>query len=380
MKDLNKNESSAVLSHPLCIARIDVLLKLLIREKNIEKESIPQILAALGMSLFTAPAAGLEAILYHNKIRNEQLLGPLFVMGHWRSGTTLVQYLLSQDKSFGTFNPMFNSTYCFYFTIGEMFRKTVSKEISGTRPLDNMRLSMDLPLEEYTSFCKIEADSIYPVNYFPQTFPRYMDLSYWQDLAPEKAEKLKRKYDLMLKKCSLANDHKRLLLKSPDNTGRIGVLHEMYPDAQFFNIYRNPYEVIRSSVHLYETTFDLWSLQKPPAREDLEDWIIDNFKRMYENFFAVVPALPAGSFYEVRFEDFEKDPIAYLKEAYETLGLDGFEEAKPGFEAYLEEEKNYQKNKFDYPASLQKKVEDKLGFYFEHYGYPFGVLPGSEEK
>lgn len=368
------------LSHPLCMTRIDVVLKLLCREKGLQKKSISQILAALGMGIATGPAAALEIALNHRRIKKESVKQPVFITGHWRSGTTLIQYLLAQDKSFGTYFPLFNGTYTYYFLMGKVFEKTVASMVQGTRPIDNMRLSLGLPLEEYMSFAKTEADAYYQINAFPQSFRYYMDMIYWQDLPPKKAEKMKAKYDYLLKKLSLANDHKQLMLKSPDNTARVGILHEMFPDAKFFNIYRNPYEVIRSSVHMYETTFRMWALQETPSREELEDWVIDNFKRMYETFFAVIPTLPAGSFYEVRFEDFEKDPLRYMKEAYDVLQLGDFEQAKPGFEAYLEEEKNYQKNKFDYPASLKKKVEDKLGFYFEHYGYPIGVLSGSESN
>ena len=77
--------------------------------------------------------------------------------------------------------------------------------------------------------------------------------------------------------------------------------------------------------------------------------------------------------------DFAKIPKSDLKEAYDVLQLGDFEQAKPGFEAYLEAEKDYVKNKFDYPLSLKNKIEEKLGFYFEHYGYIPGVLSGGNQ-
>ena len=149
----NKNKSSDSLnnplSHPLCMPRIDVVLKLLCREKDLQKKSVPQILAALGMGIATAPAAALEILLNQNRIRKESIHQPVFIIGHWRSGTTLIQYLLAQDKSFGTYFPLFNGTYTYYFLMGKVFEKTVASMVQGTRPIDNMRLSLDLPLEEY---------------------------------------------------------------------------------------------------------------------------------------------------------------------------------------------------------------------------------------
>ena len=54
---------------------------------------------------------------------------------------------------------------------------------------------------------------------------------------------------------------------------------------------------------------------------------------------------------------------------YETMELNGFDEALPSIKAYWESLANYQKNKFEYSKRLVKKVDDKLGFYFDRYGY-----------
>lgn len=374
MKDMNKEEHAIVLAHPLCITRLDVIIKTLRKEKNIQPKAIPQILAAMGMGAVTALPTAAEYLLCYNRIKKEKVHDPVFVMGHWRSGTTLVQYMLSRDKSFGNFDPAFNFAFNYYNVLGWLFRPLVKGQLSETRPQDNMRFAMDLPLEEYMAFAKIEADSLYAVNYFPQSFNRYMNNSYWQDLEPAKAEKLKNKYDRMLRKCAEYNDHKRLLLKSPDNTGRISVLAEMYPGAKFVNIYRNPYTVIRSTLHMYASTMDMWAAQEIPSDEQMEDWVIDNFKRMYENYFAFLETAPKDCYYEIRFEDFEKDPFPYLKEAYEKLSLGEYEAAEEGFREYWKREENYKKNVFEYPDRLKKKIEDRLGFYFEHYGYKIGEI------
>ena len=51
MKDMDKKEHLIILSHPLCITRLDVIIGLLKNEKNIKPRSIPQIIAALLMSI-----------------------------------------------------------------------------------------------------------------------------------------------------------------------------------------------------------------------------------------------------------------------------------------------------------------------------------------
>ena len=59
--------------------------------------------------------------------------------------------------------------------------------------------------------------------------------------------------------------------------------------------------------------------------------------------------------------------IAMLERDY--LELSGFEAAAPRFQAYVDSQRGYQKNKFDISPRLVRKINAKLGFYMEHYGY-----------
>ena len=69
------------------------------------------------------------------------------------------------------------------------------------------------------------------------------------------------------------------------------------------------------------------------------------------------------------YEELERDPVACLGGIYEALGLDGFEAARPRFEAYVAGQKDYVKNHFTLTPRLRGKINGELGFYFEHYGY-----------
>ena len=62
----------------------------------------------------------------------------------------------------------------------------------------------------------------------------------------------------------LSTDYNRpLVLKSPPHTGRIRLLLELFPDARFVHIRRDPYTVFRSTRHMYATTMRFWQLQVP---------------------------------------------------------------------------------------------------------------------
>ena len=374
MKDMFMNEHLVVFSHPLCATRFDTVLKYFFSEKHIKAKCIPQIFASLSISLLTYPAVIIESGICKVKTNNVKVEAPVFVIGHWRSGTTLVQYMLSRDKRFGIFDPYITYGYNYYHTLKHLNKYIVKNSMAEKRPMDNMKFGMDLPLEEYIVFATSCADSVYAGNFFPHSFEKYLNNAYWKDLPEKKYKKIAGHYDGMLKKASLINNGKRMLLKSPDNTCRVEELHKLYPDAKFVSIYRNPYTVIRSSVHLYETIFSLWGLQNPPSRSELEDMIIDNFIRMYNAYAIAKAKLPEDSIYEIRYEDFQEAPIPILKDAYEKLGLGDFEKARHSIEEYWNSEADYKKNKFDYPADLMKKIDDNLGFYFEEYGYEKGKI------
>ncbi|MEO8269188.1 MAG: sulfotransferase, partial [Aureliella sp.] len=59
---------------------------------------------ALGVSFFT-PAndvlAGLQSLFHGRRIRETQITAPpIFILGHWRSGTTLLHEMLVGDPQF----------------------------------------------------------------------------------------------------------------------------------------------------------------------------------------------------------------------------------------------------------------------------------------
>lgn len=360
------------MAHPLLMAKFPVFLRYLSENrKDISKRYYPQILINWLASFFLTPAVWAENLICKNSIKQNAVKSPLFVLGHWRGGTTLLYFLLAQDSQFGFIDPLMTLTINFYHIsiLKWLFRPTIAAHLHEGRKMDNVKYSMSLPIEEYLSFCLRESDSVYPLNFFPKSFIRYNKNAFVDEFSEKKRDNWKRSYDYFLRKITSLNDGKSLVLKSPDNTARVRLLKEMYPDAKFVNIYREPYTVIRSTVHLYDKIMANWALEEVPPVETMEDWIIETFKMMYEAYFKEMQTLPPHSLFEIKFEEFEKDPLPILKNMYESLELDGFDKAYPSIKAYWDSLAGYQKNKFDFPERLIKKVNDNLGFYFEHYGY-----------
>src|SRR6476660_735134 len=75
--------------------------KLLWKEAaHIDLSRLPRVIAITSQSLKNSLLLKLENRRYANGIRDLKLQPPLFVLGHWRSGTTHLHQLLAQDTRF----------------------------------------------------------------------------------------------------------------------------------------------------------------------------------------------------------------------------------------------------------------------------------------
>ena len=72
---------------------------------------------------------------------------------------------------------------------------------------------------------------------------------------------------------------------------------------------------------------------------------------------------------EVRFEDFEKDPMGTVQEMYRRLSIGGFEEARSSMEKYVKGHKGFKKNKYSYSDRTVRLVEDNWSGALERWGY-----------
>ncbi len=62
---------------------------------------VPRFLYAMATSLFLGPFNLHDTLRYRNKIRDTVIdKPPIFIIGHWRSGTTYLHNLITQDHQF----------------------------------------------------------------------------------------------------------------------------------------------------------------------------------------------------------------------------------------------------------------------------------------
>ena len=369
-----KKQPILSLNHYLLGVRFDNYLRLLSRANfKIQPAKIPQTVFIGLLSLVLAPFALIEGAVCAVPIaRTKMEKDPVFILGHWRSGTTYLQNLLSRDPQFGWASPLQTAMFSNCALLGWALRGGVQKGIKGSRPMDNVQYDMSLPMEETFAIGNFTPYTLDHLLAFPIVWEKYVDCAFVDNLPKKERDAFKRAYQYAMKKITMLWKGKQLVLKSPDNTARIGCMLEMYPDAKFVNIYRNPYDTVRSTVNMILSQIELCHLTALPdtdVRALLEDMVVERTFDMYRDLIEREKTFKPGHYISIRYEDFVTEPERYLREIYEALELTGFEEALPRFREFIAGQKNYQTNKRVMEPRLRQKINKNLGFYFEHFGY-----------
>lgn len=319
------------------------------------------------MSLFNSVAAKREQKIYGEAVAATQVYPPLFILGHWRSGTTLLHNLLACDPQF-TAPTLLQTLYPHTFLTFERQLRLLGVFAPRKRLIDDMRFGFEQPQEDEFALCNATLLSPYLTWLFPhsqENFDRFLTLC---DVTPQEYTHWCQAFVDFLRKVTLRTN-RRLVLKSPAHMARIRVLLELFPEAQFVHIHRNPYAVFQSTRHLYQTMWRTTTLQQSDDL-DLDELVLRRYEIVYRHFVAEQPLIPAANYTELSFEELTANPFQMLERLYGELGLAGFNTAHSYFVCHLAGIQGYQKNSFQ-PLSppMREKIHQRWQPSFEARGY-----------
>ncbi len=310
----------------------------------------------------------IEAIFLGRRIARTSLTrDPIFVIGHWRSGTTLLHELLVLDR-----RHTFPDTYaCFapnHFLVSAwLFKPLLKILLPSRRPMDNMPAGWDRPQEDEFALCNMGVRSPYLTAVFANRPPQdqeYLDL---QGLPAEALKRWKGKL-LWFLQCLTVRDPQRIVLKSPAHTCRIKVLLQLFPKAKFVHIVRDPYVIFPSTINLWKRLYRDQGLQVPKYK-GLEEYVFHTFERMYQVFERDRHLLGPGQFSEVHYEDLIADPLRQMQRIYEELELADFEAVCPAMEVYMADQKDYQTNRYQLSPENRDEITRRWRNYIIQYGF-----------
>jgi NADPH:quinone reductase-like Zn-dependent oxidoreductase/acyl carrier protein/short-subunit dehydrogenase len=295
------------------------------------------------------------------------LPAPIFIIGHWRSGTTHLHRLLSQDPQFG-FVTLLQAMFPLDF-ITAFHRLLLAAFLPGRRPMDAIPLSPDLPEEEELAMSSWAPCSFFHAFFFPRAGRQiYRKAVHFEGAGQEEVEEWWSAYAAFLKKVQFAQPGRHLLLKNPANTARLSALRARFPGAKFIHIHRHPEEVFASTLFLHRQLQRVWALQEDDD-ERLRETVLTNYADLMNAYFEQSRGLSEHELIEIRLEDLEANPLATLESIYRQLELPGFAAASPHFAAYLEKAGTFEKNRLGLTPDERNAVRTTLASVFERWGY-----------
>jgi hypothetical protein len=330
---------------------------------------MPMAALITGTTPFNSSAALLQHLWFGRYIEGTRIeTPPVFIVGHWRSGTTLLHELLSHDSRFATPNTYQcmapHHTYVTEWLIGKHMGWLLPKE----RPMDNMAAGFQRPQEDEFAILALGAPTPYARMAFPNDKPDYTELLNLDETAPADLERFQRALTWFMKLITLQAKQKQLLLKSPPHTGRVGHFARWFPGAKFIHIARNPFSLFPSTMRLWESLDDVQGLQVARHKQ-LREYVFDCFERMYRGYEKQRAEIPTGDLYELKYEDLVKDPVGQCELIYQKLKLGNFDPVRDKIAKHMEGQKDYKTNKHQLDAETEAEIRRRWAGYFQRFGY-----------
>jgi hypothetical protein len=293
---------------------------------------------------------------------------PIFIIGHWRTGTTLLHELLILDP-----RHCYPTTYeCLepnHFLLTErLITRWLPFLLPSRRPMDNVAVGWDRPQEDEFALCMMGQPSPYLTIGFPNRLrmgPETLDL---EAMSPRKLAGWKRAFLHFLKCVAWKNPGKRLVLKSPTHSCRIKVLLGLFPKARFVHIVRDPNIVLPSTLNLWKSLYRTHGLQRPTFA-GLEEQVFATYSHLYAKLDEGKTLVDPAHFHELRYEDLTRDPETQMRLLYTRLGLDGFDDVLPRLRRYLSEHAGYKTNRYERSPQLRTEIIRQCADVIRRYGY-----------
>lgn len=358
-------------THPLCGANIATLFKAAKHGGWPDSFGFPRFGAALAAAVGRLPfTVGERIYMAHKAKSSPPMAPPIFILGHWRSGTTHLYNILAKSEQFGSVSPFATALPWDMLSIGKLFRPLLVKSLPSHRYIDNVAVEPNSPQEDEIALANMTADSYYHALYFPKAFQHFFQRgTFFKDLSKQELKAWDKTLLDFYHKLSLDQGGKRLVIKNPVYTARPQHLARLFPGAKFIHIHRDPHRVFLSMRNFYEKLLAEFALQSY-AHLDIDGIILDTYDEMMGRYINETAIFTDKQLIEVSYEALQTQPIETIKTIYSQLDLSNFASDKVHFKSYLSSVEGYEKNRFKPSPVLTAKIETRWRRYFEHWGYP----------
>ncbi len=370
---MSKREHRRHTEHPIALGSFSSWVRLLREHPSVDRPFLLRAAFVTLTTLLTAPLRVWERVRYGRLVRHTAVHPqPLFILGHWRSGTTHLHNLLCRDPAVGSVST-FQAMAPGFCLSGErrlmpLLARHAAKHYP-TRLIDNIPLALDAPQEDEFALASMSPYSFLHAFTFPRQARWFFDRYVLFHRLPEATlSRWCAVYQEILRKATVRSQGRRLVIKNCAHSGRIKTLLKLFPEARFIHIHRDPYEVFLSTVHMHRTVLPKSQLQRI-APEEIPFNVLLFYRKLMQRLLEDRSSIPANRYVEIRYEDLESAPLAQLARIYRELQLPGFEKARPYFEQYIESVSGYRRNQYPLSREVIAEVNRQWAFAFTPWGY-----------
>ncbi len=315
--------------------------------------------------------------LFFRGYKKQKIEKPLFIIGNYRSGTTMLQRLVSLDEE--QFSGMkaweiytapsiaLRKVFRGLSTVDSWFGNPLKRSLFGweERVLKTIR-KHPVGIMEYEEdeglFLFIYAGIIrwffYPHQAKNENY-HYFDtrVKKWR------RRRLMNFYERCIKRHMHYRCGRRYVSKNPASSAKIKSIVEKMPDARFVYLVRNPYDILSSNFDFFSFVWHYFS--DLPQKYPYSNLLLEMTYNFYHYALSTLEELPKEQYSIVKFDDLIEDPVATVEEIYRHLGYPLSESFK---ERLVQEAQNSHRHKSNRTITLEHLgISDE--YVEKHYGY-----------
>ncbi|MCB9672884.1 MAG: sulfotransferase [Alphaproteobacteria bacterium] len=296
---------------------------------------------------------------------------PLFVLGHWRSGTTHTHNLLGRvpQHTYPTvYQVVFPSAF---LSTGGFLPQLTARFMDDTRTYDNVKHGWDEAAEDEIALAKLTGLSPYISFMFPEQMSKYEKYVDFQECTVAEREKWKQAFAYFIKKIMLQTGGKRVVVKSCTHTARVRMLLEMFPNAKFVYISRHPYEVFASTLHMRSHTDweNFFQVPEENWEQQRENQTLLLGQRIFDRYAEDRHLIPEENLVELKYHELVGNEMEAMEGIWRKFDLDDWDGAERVLGEYVAGLSGYKRNKLKIKAKQKESVQQYWASAFEHGGY-----------
>jgi hypothetical protein len=307
----------------------------------------------------------------HPEIDDQQIVAPLFGLGLPRTGSTALSFLLAQDPARRSLRVWESSEPCPPpETATEHSDPRIARAQAGIDFTNQMFAGFEgmLPTaadgpQECLLPMALEFRSLI---FDGMTFvPSYAEWLLQCDMEPAY-----RYHRRVLKLLQWRCPPDRWWLKSPAHMLSIDALSAVYPDARFVMTHRDVGRVLPSVCSLYSTLITVLTERPRPLEIGAHNTVV--WKTALERLIAFRDAGNDERFFDLFFEEVQRDPIGQVAQLYRELGDELSTAARNRMRDWVTESSKQRSGPGNYPLEPfgldQKTIAETFAFYSCRFG------------